>query len=812
MPIFAALKIITKKQAFVFVVIFLSVFSAYLMTDNEINKRDYLWHAEEKVVSLSGNVSKIQENEYGWNIYIEQVTFEDRKYNQFLVQYDKAPDIKIGNEILVTGKLSQFESARNPGNFDSKKYYMSLGIYAKVKAENIQIADEAYDSVRDSLYQLRCHITEKLKKICDVGKCDFNVVKRIFSVCKGKDSIFSAILMGEKSGMDAEIKELYSVSGIAHILAISGLHISFIGMFIYTLLRKRFKFAVSSAVSIILVIAFGIMSGMGIATIRAVVMFGLRILGEVLGRTYDYLTAISTAGIMLMMWNPFVIFNSGFQMSFAAIIAITLVWPMVCNILKIEVKGKVEEKEILSKDKNVKNVECLKDIIKKDLGILKKSLIFGLNIGMIMNPIIAFNYYQLPTYSFLLNIIVVPLMSVVIVSGMTGIGGIFVNIWIGRLCILPGCVILELYTCLCKIVSKLPLSNVIVGRPSIWVVFVYYLLLLCFIFGATYIRNKKDKSEKEKEKFITKNGRKIESKAVRIVKQRKVNKKFRIVSLVIYATLNLLIYNPAREFLRENNLEVTFLDVGQGDSIFIQTENGTTITVDGGSTSLDNVGKYRIIPFLKSKGIKKIDYAIITHADNDHISGLVEMIVESDNKGVRIKNLVMPDISVKDDAYLQLISLSRNQKVNVLYISKVNKMKFKEVELECLYPSINTMAEDRNDYSTVLNVTYDKFSMLLTGDISTTPEAEIINMLQSRYTILKVAHHGSKYSTSEEFLRKVNPKYSVISVGEHNLYGHPSYETLERLKQIGSRVFRTDECGGITVRTDGEMIKMDVCK
>ena len=804
-------------------VIFLSIFVAYMLTENEIEKRNGIWQAEEKEVSLLGSISKIQENEYGWNIYVEQVTLEKQvtienvKYAQFLVQCDDKPDVKIGNKIYVTGELKQFEMARNYGNFDSRKYYMSLGIYGKVKADKLQLVDYRYDSLRENLYQLRCLIVEKLKNICDVSKINSGITKYFFNVCKGKDSIFSAILLGDKSEMDGEIKDLYSVSGIAHILAISGLHISFIGMFVYTLLRKRFKFAVSSAISMVLVISFGLMSGMGIATIRAVVMFGLKLLGEVLGRTYDYLTAISTAGIMLMLYNPFVIFHSGFQMSFAAIIAITLVWPMVCNILGIETKARpgkrflkecIDTNDIGGMKSKIKRVEWTKEKAKDIFGGLKKSLLFGLNVGMVMNPIIAFYYYQLPTYSFLLNIIVVPLMSVVIVSGMAGITLSFMNIWLGRLGILPGCVILELYTFLCKVVSVLPFSNVIVGKPSIGLIIAYYVMLTSFLLVTNYIRSQRNREERKKNEVIAKEGRKIEGKKIRSIRLRKVDRRFRRLSLIICVILNFLIYNPAKELFQEKNLEVTFLDVGQGDGIFVQTDNGTTITIDGGSTSVNQVGKYRIIPFMKAKGIKAINYAIVTHTDNDHISGLEEMLIALDNQGVRVKHLVMPDIPLKDETYQNLITLAREHKVKVLYISKGNKLKLGSVEFACRHPSLNTKSDDRNDYSTVLSVTYNQFSMLLTGDISSETEEKVMSTLQNHYTLLKVAHHGSKYSTSEAFLKKITPDYSMISVGEHNLYGHPSGETLERLKQSGSDIFRTDECGGVTVRTDGKKMRV----
>lgn len=768
----ATIKIITKQQVTVFVVFFLFCVIGFLITEYEIKNRDIAYSMKEEQQIAIGQVSKIEESQIGFQIYLQNVILNNRNFNKIIVYADSVDELKIGNKVRVNGCIQQFSSARNQGNFDSKNYYMSLGIYVGISAIKIEKIDSDYDNVRENLRQLKISIDRNLDKVCNYK------TKGLYKVLQDKNTIYKGILLGDKSDMNTEIKELYSIAGISHVLAISGLHISLIGMLIYTLLRKRFKFAVSFAPSMALVISFGLMSGMGIATIRAVVMFGLKLLGEVLGRSYDYLTAISTAGIMLMLYNPFVIYHSGFQMSFAAIIAITLVWPIVCNILGIETKTKL--------------------------------LLFGLNIGMILNPIIAFNYYQLPTYSFLLNIIVVPLMSVVIVSGMTGITLSFINIWMGRLGILPGCVILELYNYLCKVFSKLPFSNVIVGKPSIGIIIVYYVMLTVFLLGANYIRNQRNREERKKNEIIAKEGRKIESKKIRSIRLRKMNRRFRRLSLVIYVILNFLIYNPAKELFQEKNLEVTFLDVGQGDGIFVRTDNGTTITIDGGSTSVNQVGKYRIIPYMKAKGIKIIDYAIVTHTDIDHISGLEEMIIESDNQGVKVKNLVMPDIPLKDEAFLKFISLAREHKVNVLYISEGNELKLGSVEFACLNPSLSTKAKDRNDYSMVLSVTYNQFSMLLTGDISSEVEEKIMSTLQNHYTLLKVAHHGSKYSTSEAFLKKINPDYSMISVGEHNLYGHPSGETLSRLADIGTHTYRTDECGGIMVKINqyGNIVKL----
>lgn len=795
--------IITKTQAAFFVVIFFAAITGYLITSNTIKEKNRIYGMDERYITLSGSVSKVATTAYGWNLFLENVEMSGEQCSQILVTCEEKPDVKIGNIIEVKGKLKHFEVARNEGNFDSEKYYMSLGIFAKVEASRIAVVNDNYSPVRERLYELRRDIQNRLEKICG------DTYKGIWSLCNEKAATFSAILLGEKSELSQDIKNLYSISGISHILAISGLHISCIGMFVYSLLRKRFRFVLSASVAMVIVIGFGIMSGLGIATMRAMAMFGLRLLGEVLGRTYDSLTAISTAGIVVLMQNPFAIFNSGFQMSFGAIIAIIIVWPMVCNILQFSPRAIIE----MIDENNITKRQRWKKWFSNVRHRLLNSLLFCITINIVLNPIIAYNYFQLPTYSFLLNIVVVPLMSVVIVSGMAGIAGSYLSVFLGRLFILPGCAVLELYTKLCVLVNKLPFANVIVGKPKVGIIVIYYLVLAVFLYVANRIRNVKLKEEKRREKEIGTSGRVIERVSVIKARKRKRNRKFIIATIIVFSLLNLMIYTHFfilhySLFITEK-LQVTFLDVGQGDGIFIRTNNGVSIMVDGGSTSVEGVGQYRIIPFLKAHCVRKIDYAIVTHADVDHISGLMEMIEESDNNGIRIKNLVMPDIRLKDENYITLIESAKQHDVNVLYIRSENRFKLGDVEINCLYPSPDTTAEDRNDYSTVLSVRYGDFSMLLTGDISTEPEGEIKSMLESHYTVLKVAHHGSKYSTSSEFLQWIKPDYSVISVGENNLYGHPNDETLERLNENGSKVVRTDESGGIIVSTDGKSMEIE---
>ena len=744
-----------------FVVIFFTLIMGFMLMSNEITTRNHIYDLKENTVIVQGKIYKIENTAFGTNIYLKGVEVENGEKSvsvkRIFVNTEKIPNVKIGNIIKVRGKLRQFEEAANKGNFDSRKYYLSLGFYGKIEAGTIEIINSDYSGIRQGLYELRMEIIERLEKLCS----DNN---GIFSIINNKNGIIGAIILGDKTDIDSDIKELYSVSGIAHILAISGLHISFIGMAIYRLLRRRFRFLFSAAVSIPVVLSFGIMSGFGISTIRAIIMFILKIIGEVLGRKYDAITAISLAGLVLLVQNPFVVCNSGFQMSFGAIIAIVLILPIV--------------EEILNTDNKIIKV-----------------ISANFTISLVMNPILAWNYYELPTFSFLLNIVVVPLMSVVIVSSIAGIFCSCIMFGFGKVVIFPGCGILELYTFLCNIINKSSVASIVVGQPKVTIIIVYYAILLVVLFGLKNIRTKYTRAEKERNIIKKETGLVLEKKAKKERRIKGKNVKLRLACIVGFLLLNCLIY-----YIPNQGFYITFINVGQGDGILIHGDNGTKVMVDGGSTSEKQVAKNCIVPYLKAEGIGTIDYSIITHTDKDHISGILEILENNNSNRIRIKNLVMPDINMKDDTYNELIEKAKLKKINVLYIKKGDTLSLGKTKIKCIYPETTTTASDKNDYCTVLSVKNKTSKILLTGDISKEIEEKIKDDIEENYTVLKVAHHGSNYSSSEKFLKKVNPKYSIISVGKNNSYGHPGNETMERLRKQGGVIYRTDEKGGITIR------------
>ena len=308
-------------------------------------------------------------------------------------------------------------------------------------------------------------------------------------------------------------------------------------------------------------------------------------------------------------------------------------------------------------------------------------------------------------------------------------------------------------------------------------------------------------------------------------------------------------------------LKVTFLDVGQGDCIFLQTENGDSYLTDGGSSSVSKVGKYRMIPFLKYQGASQIKAVFVSHADSDHYNGIAELLEQAELEGIRVENLVLTDIAdeCRSEGYEELVELAGQNGITVQLLHEGQQLQDGELLFQCLHASKGYRAEDLNETSMVLLVTYREFSMLLTGDVQGAGEEHLTQELQdwkepgvtqmqdvirisgeeesmeeesieeesiederiegqieekrpqnkmganhteTELTILKVAHHGSKNSTSEEFLKAANPKLAIISCGEGNRYGHPHEETLERLEKVDIPWFCTKDYGAITVTVD----------
>lgn len=695
---------------------------------------------------------------------------------------------RMGETVKVSGKVSLFPEASNPGEFDLKEYYQILNVSYKLNQTEILKRSEICSLLKEKLFQIRCSCCEVLEKIYPEKEA----------------SILKAMLLGEKNGLEEETKELYQLNGLIHILAISGLHVSLLGTAVSGGLKKcgaPVLLRVPAAVA--LMWCYGLMTGMGVSTWRAVFMFSMHLAAELIGRTYDMMTALSLAAVLMLTEQPLLVRHSGFLLSFGAVLGIGLVLRWWKGILErmagIGFSGRERQSGAI-KDGNI-----LILLGEKLTESVRNGICLSSAIALTTLPVLLYFYYKYPIYSLLLNLYVIPLMVVVFGFGACSLAVGFLLPEAGIFLGMPDRFILWLYEVSCREALKLPGAAGIAGRPEVWQIAVYYGILFFLILWQHLAEERREHAGAVTEKRRRYEGKRLK-KGFRT--EGAAGEEIPAVSqwLLILGILWLLFIRPCSGF------SVTFLDVGQGDCIVMRNENGNCYMVDGGSTSKSRVGKYRILPFLESMGIRELEAVFVTHPDEDHISGVMELTGQS-GYGVKINSLILSDTSpeMKRGELAQLRKQAAEYGIPVYYIGRGDCIQDRNLKVTCLGPEKGILTDEVNEISTVLYMEYGEFRMLLTGDVTGKPEEELLAELEGRdtLTVLKVAHHGSKYSTPREFLKLTDPVYAIISAGRDNRYGHPHEELMERLTEQGCHICQTPESGAITMEVRNGKIRVE---
>lgn len=683
-----------------------------------------------------------------------------------------------GDYICMSGTVSVPDSAANPGTFDQYIYLRNKGYYLCISNGTIESGNHRPYSIEGFLYGIKNRCTKIIDNSFDSESA----------------GIVKAMLVADKSTLDKNIKKLYSENGIAHIMAISGVHVAIIGMTLYGFLRKlRIGRLISGTFSIAIIILYGIMTGMSSSTERAVIMLILSIAAEYFGRKTDAPTSMGFAMIIMVLGNPYVILDAGFQLSFAAITGVTVVAPQLRKLLRM-FKRFIKEADEKKKQKHKKIMRLRKMIIK-----LIDALVVGIASFITTTPVIIYYYYQFPPYSILINLIVIPLVSLivggsilVVLTGLFFTGAAVVMTYPVRL-------ILFGYKYLCIFASGLPGASVLVGHISIGMVFVYYLSVV-LVFAI-----------------------------LRMIRIGKTEREGPILYLMLATVLFLTVVYEVYSY--DKSLKIVYMDVGQGDGVLLRTSGHGGILIDGGSSSNKRVGEYVMVPVLKYYGVSEVEYAFVSHGDVDHVSGL-EYLLNEEQSGVHVVNLVLPEYG-DQDALQELKSEATANNVNIIYMKPGDNITYNHqhaetINIECLYPDeeAGQGVLDTNNLSMILKttITWDvreadienlnktgnsdaSLSLLFVGDAGIAAEQRLIELYGKNSLgeisdsiacdILKVGHHGSRNSSGSDFLKKVSAMYGIISCGKDNRYGHPHAETLERLKMADTKYMTTKEHGAI---------------
>lgn len=571
-----------------------------------------------------------------------------------------------------------------------------------------------------------------------------------FSQLHSKETaaLLRGLLLADRGEIDYEIKTQFINSGVIHVLAVSGLHVGFIALIFYFLFG-RFNLILRSALTICGLLIFMFITGVPPSVFRATVMAIVIIVGYTTNRSTNLFNSLAIAALVLLLINPNDIYLPGFQLSFSAVLAIGAIYPLIEKWIK---KFQIENK-------------LFKYII------LFMGISFSAQIGTLPFTLIYFG--KISVIALFTNLLVIPAIGVIIGIAIFTLLVSLIFPFIASYYAAANELISSLLFKLISFTGDLSFSHVVIRRYSFLDALIFYFFLIFIIHYLPKFRSG-----------------------------------FAATILILLSVLNIYFISSIddKRLLAENELNVVMIDVGQGDSFLVKFPNGKTALIDAGRVTMnfDN-GERVIMPLLEYFGIDKIDYGIVSHIDNDHYAGFISLIL---NK--KIKKIYKPKI---DTSSIKDVKFEHFLKQFNIPVSYYNAQSLRIGNSEMFILNNNDYFSGKNissnESSGIIKIVYGKNSIIFTGDAGKETESLYISVYKEflNSDVLKVGHHGSETSSSEEFLKYVSPKISLISAGINNNYGHPANDVLKRIKESGSEIFRTDVEGAVILQSDGYSFK-----
>lgn len=647
-----------------------------------------------------------------------------------LYVYDKQgnlSDLRPGDTITVTAEIALADSIRG----EDTDYYSSRGIFLIAKARSdIQINYCKKVPIR-YLPTVMCKaVNNKLAEIYPEKYLGF----------------MQALLTGQRSliNQDQVLKTRLSTVGLSHVIAVSGMHVSFLVGFLSILVRNRRRFAF---IAIPFLVLFSMVLGGTPSVVRACFMQIMLLIAPAIRRESDSPTALGAALVLLLILNPFSAENIGLQLSFAATAGIVLI------------SGRLQRKLLNTKvtlflEKKLPRPKLFKAGTGRNPVLYFICATFSTTIGALALtcPLGALYFGYISLIAPLTNLVCLWAVSAVFVIGLLTVllGFIWLPLALGVSLIVK--ILVQFILAVINIFSQIPYAAVYTENDYVlfWLIFLYVTIILWIVL-----------TPQKRPKFTP---------------------------LVFIACGLMLSLGLGHASAVAPDLSAAFLDVGQGGCSVI-TGGGSTVVIDcGGDTDSGNT----CAKYISSIGKNSIDYLILTHTHNDHVNG-VEVLISM----VDTTYIVMPEPQAQDDIAARILDVAEKNNVSVMFLTEYQSISSGGIDIS-LYPPMGSAGENENGLSCV--VTSGEFDVLYTGDMNSDSEYRLLSLYSlPDIEVLEVGHHGSKYSSSEDLLETLRPEAAVISVG-YNTYGHPTSEAMDRLTGIGADVYRTDLCGKVVIR------------
>lgn len=671
------------------------------------------------------------------DIYTIKIKTGKYKGKKFYLSVKKSEDkkMKYGDLIEVDGKYIIPNKSRNYKGFDYREYLKTKKIYGTIKNSN-----KSVKVIKENDINIILIISNRIRNyIIDTSE----------KILPEKTSnVLVGILIGDKSGISEDIIENFKISNLSHMLSVSGAHTSYIILGItYILSKSKISKKWMYIVTILSLILFMFITNFTVSVTRACFMAIFVLGANLFYRKPDFWTSISISLLVILIINPFSINEIGLQLSYLGTIGIVLFNKNSQNVLnKIKMNNRIS-----------------------------KILSVTLSAQIAIMPLMAYRFNTISLTFFIPNILASPFLGINIILGFITIFVSLISFNLTKVISILLNLSLEGLIFISGATAKLPLSSILIKTPYLFSIILFYCfaIILNYIY---YICNLKDNLRLFQKHIISKINKK--------------NIKVFLSSIIILIVL----FNSFSYFYSfiPKNLKIYFIDVGQGDSCLIITPKNKRILIDGGEGNSDV-----LLSYLLDRQIKTIDYILISHFDSDHCNGLIDIIQK-----LNVKNILISKQAYFCDEYKNIANIINSKRIKVIFVKQGDKLNVdSNTKLDILYPPEELEYDDLNNNSIVAKLTYNKFSILFTGDIEKS-EKNLLDMYKNKElesNIIKISHHGSKTSSSEEFIKEVNPKIALIGVGMNNKFGHPNKEVIERLENINCKIYRTDEMGEITM-------------
>ena len=718
----------------VIIIIIVSSILSNSITIYKSKQYELIWDRFDNIeITVKGKViSNLEEKQYK-NIYtikIEEINSKLKKQNlkrkKIYLEISKNNNISLefGDEITIQGNFEKPSIQTNYKGFDYSVYLKSQNIYGTIKAKKITKLEN------------NSNVSKVLNNIFLKLKGDF---EKNFN--KDVSSILTSMILGNTNNIDIETKQEFSDSNISHILAISGMHIGYIVIFLGLLGNILGKRKIYYYTIFMLTIYIFLIESHPSA-IRATIMACLMIFSKIIYKKSDIYTNISISLLMLLIYNPFLILNSGLVLSYLGTIGII----------------------IYSKIFTSKSKIC-------------NLILTSFSVYFILIPFLAIYFNKIPLLSLFTSIFIAMIAAPIIVFGFLFI---ILSLFNVKIVLINEALNFLVKTLLysSKIVANNSISKMYVTTPSTIKIIIYYVdLILLLFFYKIYYSNKNWNFT-----FV----HRIQN-LVSLGKYKYRENKNKAISIILIFVLFFSIIK-----ISPKNLKIHFIDVGQGDSCLIVTPHNKKVLIDGGGSETGNfdIGKKVLLPYLLARGIKTLDYIVVSHFDTDHVGGLLTVMEE-----LKVKQIIVSKQGEDSENYRKFREIVKKKKIRVQVVEKGNRIKIeKDLNIDILWPySDNLISENvLNNNSIVCKLNYKSFSMLFTGDIEEIAEKQILkeyenNLQVLKSNVLKVAHHGSKTSSIGKFIEAVKPKISLIGVGENNTFGHPNEDVIKRFESMRNK-------------------------